>query len=213
MIRIATWNMDHQRNASPMVLKRQLDFMAAVDCDVWLLTEVPYTFRTVMGPGSTTFSAEMDRTHKAFAAVWSKDGLEQELDPIHEGAAFASVNGLRVCSCMLPSGAMARDEWPDKSADRGSITIQRLGGGLADGPGDLVWGGTWNQALRGQDGALGELIATLDLQVPTATLDGCLDHIAVPSRWSVGACSRLVARADDERLSAHDAYVVEVQRP
>ena len=40
-----------------------------------------------------------------------------------------------------------------------------------------------------------------------------IDHIAVPNTWNVTACARLVARGDDnERLSDHDAYVIEAER-
>ena len=211
-----------------MVLKHQLDFMAQVDCDIWLLTEVPYTFRTVSAPGSTLLSDTMDRTHKAWAAVWAKDGVE-DLAPIHEAAALAGVAGRRVCSCLLPPPALPVSEWPDAVPYGESImqaAIARVRTGLSDGAGDLIWGGSWNVALQGDgaetadaDGlALSEAAGALGLAVPTAGLqhtdeqDGrSVDHIAVPSGWSVGAAARLVARGEDgERLSPHDAYVVEV---
>ena len=68
--------------------------------------------------------------------------------------------------------------------------------------------------------ALSELIAALGVKVPTAQLahtEGggycSIDHIAVPNSWNVTACARLVARGDDnERLSDHDAYVIEAER-
>ncbi|HEV2786905.1 MAG TPA: hypothetical protein VGV67_10985, partial [Solirubrobacteraceae bacterium] len=153
MIRIATWNLAHERNASPMVLKRQLDFMEAAACDIWLLTEVPYTFRTVMGPENTALSDAMDRTHKAFAAVWAKDGVEEQPD-IHPAAALARVGGLRVCSCLLPSPEIPVAEWPDEDHDRAArmrTTVGRLQSGLAGARGDLVWGGDWSHPFAADD--------------------------------------------------------------
>lgn len=213
-----------------MVLKHQLDLMASIDCDVWLLTEVPYTFRTVMVPGSTVLAGPMDPTHKAFAAVWAKAGIERELAPIHEAAAYAQVGGRRVCSCLLPTRTMPGAQWPDPNYDRAAImpaAIERLRTGFARDRGELIWGGTWQHPLAGEDredaddrAALSRLVDALDVQVPTAALphadgDGTcsIDHIAVPAGWTVAAASRIVATLDggDQRLSPHDAYVVEVE--
>ncbi len=232
MLRIATWNLAHRRNASPLVLKRQLEFIEAADCDIWLLAEVPYTFRTVMGPDSTVLSEPMDPTHKAFAGVWAKDGGVEAAQPVHAAAAHARVAGLRVCAGVLPWPGMALSDWPDRS-NRSAVVhtaVERLRAGLADGggdgggDGDLVWGGAWHQALQGDEAtpspdreALVEALAALGLTVPTAPLphtgdDGAcsVDHIAIPSGWRVGAASRLAARDDEGRLCEHDAYVVEV---
>ena len=215
MIRIGAWNLAHERNASPMVLKHQLDFLEAAECDVWLLTEVPYTFRTVMGPQHTALSDAMDRTHKAYAAVWAQDGVEEE-PAVHEAAAVARVGGLRVCSCLLPSPEVPVAEWPDENHDRAArmrTTVGRLRSGLAGGAGDLVWGGDWSHPFAAEDAeadrtVVAEAIAALGLR------HGIQDvpHIAVPEGWTVRAASRVeVGSQDGGRLSPHDAFVVEVE--
>jgi len=229
VLRIGTLNMAHERNASPMVLKAQLDFMATIACDLWLLSEVPRTFKTVSDPGSVAFSEEMDRTHKVFAAVWAKDGIE-ELDLIHEAAVLVRVGGVRACIFMLPSPSYPYKDWPDPGFDREGLTtttIGRLRTGLEGGSGDLVLGGAWSQALQGEDEistaegrlAVEELTSALDLQVPTGPLphaaDGAacsIDHIAVPRAWSIVSAERVVAPqiAGHARSRDHDAYVVEV---
>ena len=59
----------------------------------------------------------------------------------------------------------------------------------------------------------------LALQVPTRLLphpiDGVLsiDHIAVPSTWTVTGTELHTAMRDGRRLSDHDAYVVEAMPP
>ena len=64
--------------------------------------------------------------------------------------------------------------------------------------------------------AVGALIAELDSQTPTSGLghvtgDRSIDHIAIPSSWTVSEPRQLRAEADDGgRLSDHDAYIVEV---
>jgi hypothetical protein len=229
-MRIGTWNLGTPRGASPQTIERrlaeQVRFMARENCDVWLLTEVPFTFE--MALGDTTFSKQMnpDGT-KAFAAVWAKGGLK-ELDSIHEAAAFATVGDLRVCSCVFPWNRVPLVEWPDEAADVAAATemaIDRLRDGFDHGS-DLLWGGDWNQTLQGRvttvvgRKALSALISTLALKVPTAALahtDGggycSIDHIAVPNNWNVTTVSRLVGKSErNTRLSDHDAYVVDVER-
>jgi hypothetical protein len=224
MMRIGTWNLEGK--SSNTKVASQLEFMAAQDCDVWLLTEVSKAFAAATLPGTCALSGPM-HTDRAYAAVWARDGL-QEQTSIHEAAAFATFDGLRVCSCVLPWRGVDVADWPDEGDDLATITraaIARLGIGLGLGSGDLVWGGDWNQALDGQDTvstnagriALDELIKALRLKVPTSILahaaDGgtcSVDHVAVSRRWNVGASSRLVA---ERQLSDHDAYVVEVELP
>lgn len=221
--------MSHERNASPMVLKRQLDFMARVDCDVWLLTEVPYTFKTVAQPGTVAVSESLDRTHKVYAAVWAKAGAAPAPE-IHEAAALASVGGVRACSCMFAAADTIFRDWPDMGFDRPTVlraAIGRLKTGLGSGAADVVLGGHWSQELDGEnllgtpDGRemIGELLSVLDLQVPTADLPRMgedegrsVEHIAVPSAWTVTTATRLVAEIEGHpRTALHDVYVVEVE--
>lgn len=229
MLRIGTFNMGHERNASPMVLKRQLDFMVDVDCDIWLLTEVPYTFKTVAEPGTVAVSESMDRTHKVYAAVWAKARTAQEPE-IHDAAALATVAGRRVCSCMFAAGDTIFRDWPDMGFDRPTVlrgALARLKTALESGATDLVLGGHWSQELAGEhllgtpDGRemIAEFLAALDLQVPTAGLprgdedEGrSIEHIAVPSAWTVNAATRLVADIEGHpRAPRHDVYVVDVE--
>ena len=221
--------MGHERNASPMVLKRQLDFMAELACDIWLLTEVPYTFKTVATPGTVAMSESMDRTHKVYAAVWAKAGAAEEPE-IHEAAALAGVGAMRACSCMFAAGDAIFRDWPDTGFDRVTVlrgALARLRTGLEPGAGDLVLGGHWSQELDGEDvlgspdsrELIGELLDALGLQVPTAHLprtgeDGgrSIEHIAVPRAWKVHAATRHVAEIDGHPRSRHrDAYVVAVE--
>jgi hypothetical protein len=221
--------MGHERNASPMVLKRQLDFMARARCDIWLLTEVPNTFKTVSEPGSVALSDSMDRTHKVYAAVWAATGAEQRPE-IHDAAALARVGAIRACSCMFASGETVYRDWPDPGFDRSTVLrggLERLRAGLGSGTGELVLGGQWSQELDGEDvlgtpdsrQMIGALLDELDLQVPTATLprigdDGgrSVQHVAVPRAWTVTSATHLVAEIEGHaRGSRHDVYVVEVE--
>ena len=227
MTRIGTWNLQGRSSARRIELQRA--FMEREDCDVWLLTEVSDAFARATTTETIVVSAAMGPA-KSYAAVWARGGLSLR-PPIHEAAAFATVDGVRVCSCVLPWRAAPSQGWPAVDGnDLASVTraaIGRLRRGLTPGPGsgDLVWGGDWNQALEGRDpvgtaagrAALTESIARLGLQVLTAGLAhecdrmSSIDHIAFPMGWRVGSAVRRVAEADGIRLSDHDAYVVEAQ--
>jgi endonuclease/exonuclease/phosphatase family metal-dependent hydrolase len=88
---------------------------------------------------------------------------------------------------------------------------------------DLVWGGDWNHAISGEEwagtkGGRAHVLAAVEelgLQVPTAELPHRLDrllsidHVAVPSSWSVRDAYRLNAKG----FSDHDGYVVDVEVP
>jgi hypothetical protein len=235
VMRIGTWNLDTEWNADTKPRSRrqvarllaQMSFIERANCDVWLLTEVPRSFD--MAPGDVVFSKSMGASDKAYAAVWAKDGLEK-LSEIHQTAAFARVGDVRVCSCVLPWRFAPSQGWPVKG-DYAAIVEEatgRMREGLTDGPGDLVWGGDWNQALEGRDhvgtlagrSALLAVLETLDLAVTTAGLHKhnakgehrSIDHIAVPKHWKSGAAKRLVAETNDgRRLSDHDVYIVDVE--
>jgi hypothetical protein len=226
IMRIGTWNLDAKAPSAPQSarLDDQLEFMASENCDVWLLTEVPFAF--AMAPGTATFSRSMGPS-KAFAAVWARDGLEA-LTTIHPAAAFARIGDMRVCSCVLPWRAASAQSWPDSGelATMTQTAVDHLREGLSRGAGDLVWGGDWNQSLQGRDHvgtpagrlAVRALIATLGLTAPTSGLahaaDGgqfSIDHIAVPSGWTIGDGTRRIAESAGERLSDHDAYIVEAK--
>lgn len=88
----------------------------------------------------------------------------------------------------------------------------------------MVWGVDWNHALGGPELsgsragrlAIRRALNELGLQAPTAQaphrLDGMLsiDHVAVPSRWTIRSVEHHHAQHRGTRLSDHDAYVVDV---
>jgi hypothetical protein len=94
---------------------------------------------------------------------------------------------------------------------------------LCGGPAGLVFGGDFNHALVGREAAgslagrqaINELLVRHGLRAATAELphreDGMssIDHIAIPSAWTVTLAERVVAADERGRLSDHDAYVVE----
>lgn len=201
------------------------DFLLAAECDVWLLTEVN---ETVELPGYEVHrgSARM-AARRHWAAVFSRAPLTPLPDP-HVASAAAVVDGTTFCSTVLPwRSSGGEPTWPGAEPPRNlhaGRTRYALGKLLGELRGrDLVWGGDWNHALSGDEYAgtqggrehvLGA-VRELGLQVPTAPLphriEGLLsiDHIAVPSSWTVLGAHHL----DATGLSDHDGYVVERGRP
>lgn len=159
MKRIGTWNLDTKWNPNtkpplPRQVARlsdQMKFIEKCNCDVWLLTEVPCRFD--LGFGQATFSKRMGASDKVYEVVWAKNGLDEASEDVHPTAAMAKVGDLRVCSCMLPWRFAPSRDWPVEGDYKtiGDEAIGRLGAGLANEPGDLVWGGDWNQAFEGRD--------------------------------------------------------------
>jgi hypothetical protein len=189
-----------------------------------LLTEVSNAL--ALDGGSLIRSLPMSEK-KAWAAVWSRAGATQVPSP-HPAAATAIQTGVLICSCILPWRS-ARASWPPEDAgDVAAMTtagLARLGNALLAAPGSVVWGGDWNHALDGREyvgsiagrKAMLDLCDDLHLQVPTASLQHALpgllsiDHIAVPREWQVTDARRIVTTANGNRLSDHDAYVVDVE--
>jgi hypothetical protein len=217
-MRIGTWNLDGRWSAN----HRQ--FLEKEACDIWLLTEVPTAF--VLDSGALHRSAPMTAT-KSWAAVWSKGDAVPSPSP-HPAAATAVLDGVLLCSCVLPWRS-ARRWWPaEDTGDVAAMTtaaLARLRTGLLAASGSVVWGGDWNHALHEREvagtyhgrGEIEKLRFKLQLQIPTEHLPHAkagllsIDHIAVPFAWHVTDCRRVVATAAGKRLSDHDAYIVDAR--
>ena len=214
-MRIGTWNLDGRWSA------KHLQFLEKEACDVWLLTEVP---NALCLDGGQLFRSTPMTEAKAWAAVWSKGDAAPSPSP-HPAAATAVLDGVLLCSCVLPWRA-ARARWPaEDTGDVAAMTtaaLARLRTGLLAAPGSVVWGGDWNHALHAREYAgtndgrkvIGKLVTRLCLKVPTEHLPHAIagllsiDHIAVPTAWHVTECQRVVAVVAGKRLSDHDAYIV-----
>lgn len=217
-MKIGTWNLDGRWSANHQ------QFLEKGKCDVWLLTEVPKKFALDGGELSRSTLMTPD---KFWSGVWSNHNPASSTSP-HPAAAMAVRDGVLYCSCVLPWRS-ARPWWP--AEDTGDVaamtaaTLARLRTRLLATPGDVVWGGDWNHALHGREVAgtnrgrveIEKLCSELQLQVRTERQPHAklgllsIDHIAVPAAWQVTKCRRVVAEADGNRLSDHDAYIVDIK--
>ena len=176
--------------------------------------------------GALHRSAFMTAT-KSWAAVWSKGAAVPSPSP-HSAAATVVVDGVLLCSCVLPWRS-ARPWWPAEDlGDVAAMTtsaLRRLRVGLLAAPGPIVWGGDWNHALHEREvagtnhgrGEIEKLCFELKLQIPTEHLPHAkpnllsIDHIALPLAWHVTDCRRVVATTTGKRLSDHDAFIVDAR--
>ena len=217
-MRIGTWNLDGRWSTN------HFQFIDNEACDIWLLTEVP---KALILDGGTLHASEPMTKTKAWAAVWSKGNAVPSPSP-HPAAAMAVLDGVLLCSCVLPWRS-ARPWWPaEDTGDVAAMTTAALGRlrtRLLAAQGSVVWGGDWNHALHAREVAgtnhgrseIEKLRLKLQLQIPTEHLPHAkpgllsIDHIAVPLAWHVADCRRVVAAAAGKRLSDHDAYIVEAR--
>jgi hypothetical protein len=213
-MRIGTWNLAGRWHDAHSTL---LDEM---DCDVLLLTEVSERLEVDDYSQHATQARMAPRRH--WSAVLSRQELEPLPDP-HFASAVAAIGGVRFVSSILPWRGCG-DRWPGHDThERTTLAVQQVQRSFDDSP--VVWGGDWNHALSGREYAgskagradILHTATTLGLQIPTAGLGHpiedllSIDHIAVPTAWSVGRADRVVAvDGEGKRLSDHDAYVVEV---
>ncbi|WP_197026016.1 endonuclease/exonuclease/phosphatase family protein [Nocardioides sp. URHA0020] len=213
-MRLGTWNLagrwsnDHR------------EFLESLQCDVLLLTEVSDRVELPGMTGHVTNAQMARRRH--WAGICSTHPLTPLADP-HGASAMAEVLGQRFCSSILPwKGCGSGGPWA--GANTAERTIKAVDAIAKAAP--TVWGGDWNHALQGCEHAgsktgrdhLLKALAGLGLSAATTDaphqIEGLLsiDHIAVPTRWSAGV-EHHSARFDEGRLSDHDAYVVETDRP
>ena len=214
-MRIGTWNLQGRWD------QRHLDHIAAMACDVLLLTEVS---ERVQLPGLHLHQTPMTMApRRRWAAVASHRPLRALAEP-HGASCMVELEDLRICSSILPwRNCGSRDPW------QGSTTAERTKAAIEDiqAATPTVWGGDWNHALAGREwtgtkrgrAALLVALEQLGLQVPTTDLPHqipgllSIDHIAIPTSWNVLAVERHRAFAMDIRISDHDAYVVEADLP
>jgi hypothetical protein len=210
-MRIGTWNLEGRWDA------RHFALVETMDCDVLLLTEVSERLEL---PGYDLHLGGLSMMpERSWSAVASRLPMRPMPDP-HGASAMAELEGLRVCSSILPwRSCSTHDPWA------GATTAEKTIAAVAavESAAPTVWGGDWNHALSGREWAgsvagrrsVLESVERLGLQVPTANsphqIEGLLsiDHIAVPKSWSISATQRHRAFVGESRISDHDAYVVE----
>ncbi len=183
-----------------------------------LLTEVSECFEL---PGyDVHLGQQLMMPERRWAAVASRLPMRPEPDP-HGASAMVVIEGLRVCSSVLPwRSCGTHGPWT------GSTTAEKTAEAVAavESVRPTVWGGDWNHALSGREWAgsmagrryLLAAVERLSLQVPTAWephhLEDLLsiDHLAVPQSWTVDAVGRHRAFVGTGRISDHDAYAIDV---
>lgn len=118
-MRIGTWNLAGRWTPAHEA------FLIDQDCDLWLLTEVNERTSLPGFTGHTTTACMAAR--RRWAGVFSRVGLEPKPDP-HPASAMAEVDGLTVCSSILPwKGAGNRDPWNGSShVERTEAALKEL---------------------------------------------------------------------------------------
>jgi Uncharacterized protein conserved in bacteria C-term(DUF2220) len=197
-----------------------------LNCNIWLLTEVNPKNGDPNGKMAGFYShlsSSVMSRNQHWAGILSLQPLTPLADP-HPASAAATIDGIIYCSSVLPwSTCGKKPPWVGKSlAEKTANTLSTLEAALPRQK--LVWGGDWNQNLKGGFENVGssdgrnQLIATIvrwQMQIPTAPLlhqlgiCHTIDHIAVPSEWNVKSARRILAKG----LSDRDAYVIEVEQP
>lgn len=210
-MRIGTWNLQGLWD------QRHAETIAAMDCDVLLLTEVS---DRVQISGMVVHPSEMQMARRRFwAAVASKSPLVPLSDP-HGASAMAEIGQVKYCSSILPwRSCGSRAPWV------GTNTAERTLDAVAaiEHARPEVWGGDWNHAMSGREYAgsiagRNAILASVDrLSLSVSTADEphrigslfSIDHIALPQSWTVKSVEQFVAEFEGTQLSDHDAYVVE----
>ena len=214
-MRIGTWNLAGRWD------ERHAHLIEAMDCDVLLLTEV--SERVDLAEYDVHAGQLVMARRRRWAAVASRLEMTPHPDP-HGASAVAEVEGLRFCSSVLPwSSCGSTQPWSGATtAEKTSAAVSSVEASAPD-----VWGGDWNHALSGREWSgsvagrqsLLDAVDRLGLRVPTAALPHqtedllSIDHIAVPSLWSVTDAERFRAFVGDVRISDHDAYALSAVSP
>ena len=227
LMRIGTWNMAGRTGPAHVAL------LQAQRCDVWLLTAVPERLLVadyVLHLGSTTMGSAARGGRQRWAGLLSSRTTLPLPDP-HPASAAASIAGRTFVSSVLPWNGCG-EHWPwagqgpaAKTAEAVRVLVTALS---APSPGGaLVWGGDWNDATAGPDGAgsrvgresINRALEGLGLALPTRGLPQRMtagqitshtsSHIAVPVGDTVLSAHRISGVVDGVALSDHDAYVIE----
>jgi hypothetical protein len=220
-MRIGMWNLNNR-----LLKEAHLNILHEEKCEVWLVTEMNSKNQDPTGKmGGFHFhlSSGVMYKNQHWAGILSLQPLAALAEP-HPASAVALIDGLIFCSSVLPwSTCGNKPPWVGKGlVGKTAKTLSNIKAALPRQ--NLVWGGSWNQNLKGGHENVGSnegrslLISTLgylNLQVPTAPLlhqvGVChtTDHIAVPVEWNVKSAKRVLAKG----LSDHDAYVIEAELP
>ena len=210
-MRIGTWNLEGKWRDDHLAVIHELD------CDVLLLTEVKHATQI---PGMRLHTSSLDMTTgRWWAAIASRLSMLPLPDP-HGASAMAQIDRVKFCSSVLP-WRTCKPDWPWPGGDTTERTIAAVDQIEAARPD--VWGGDWNNAMSGFDGAgsagsrarICEAIEALGLTVTTAKSPHrkpkilSIDHIAIPSTW---AATPAVSRPVNRQISDHYAYAVETSR-
>lgn len=213
-MRIGTWNLQGRWDA------RHLALIEVMDCDVLLLTEV--SERVELKWHDLHMGVRLMSPKRRWAAVASRLPMSPLSDP-HGASAMVELDGLRVCSSILPwRGCGALEPWVGgNTAEKTAVAVAAV-----EAAEPTVWGGDWNHALSGREWAgsvagrrsVLEAVGRLGLHIPTADSPHqikdllSIDHIAVPKSWVVNETHRHRALVGQTRISDHDAYVVDATR-
>ena len=211
-MRVGTWNLAGRWSEA------RAEFLASLQCDVLLLTEVHLETRVPGMRGRTTYG--LMAPDRFWSGVFTAVGHMGYPDP-HGAAAMVVVDGVTCVSSVLPWRSCGSGfPWVgERHADKTANAVAPIG--RLRPP--VIWGGDWNHALEGTDHVgskegrerIFAVLDTLGLQVPTAELGAhrgelSIDHIAVPKEWVVVTADQVPAEDAGKRLSDHDAYVVEI---
>jgi hypothetical protein len=214
-MRIGTWNLEGGWSSD------HTHALAAAACDLWLLTEVRPRVTMDGYHQHLTTATTQDGAH--WAGILSRKPIDPLPDP-HPASAAAWIDGLLVCSSVLPWPFAEEDTpWADDEShtDAMAATLADIETTLKANP--SVWGGTWHQPLEGNivgfspraQEAIWATVRLLGLSVPTAserTRHGrgqhTVDHLGIPDTWEV---LDLGSFAVDD-VADHDAYWVEVEQ-
>ena len=214
-MRLGTWNLagrwsdDHR------------EFVEGLQCDVLLLTEVSDRVELPGMTGHVTEGADGTKAPLGGHLVETPaDTARRSARSVRDGRGPGAALLLLDPALESPAGRASPGSGrtpPSGPSTRSTRSRQ---------PRPTVWGGDWNHALEGREYAgskagrehLLKSLAELGLSAATTDaphqIEGLLsiDHIAIPTGWSarVEHHSALLAEG---RLSDHDAYVVEADRP
>jgi hypothetical protein len=229
-LRIGTWNLDRDK---PRWRQPHQEGHIRNQADLWLLTEVPASWQ--FGTQHSSFSGlrpgEEDQYWSVIISRWPARPLPAE----HSSLAMARIehpDGPFLAACSVFPWRGAAKFWPtgdgDTFAERCARTLKTHAAEIDEASSDLpvVWGGDFNQALSGPERvgsdvgreALLDAFQKLSLRAVTIEVAGqdpnqrSIDHIAIPSGWSLWAVDVQRPHPDGRPLSDHPSYVVSVER-
>jgi hypothetical protein len=230
-LRVGTWNLER---GEPQWRRPLQAIHVSERAVLWLLTEIPAN--TKFDKARSSFSGLVPLGNEQ---CWAAVNSTLPMKPVkakHPSLAMARITlGERdflAAASVFPWRSAAK-YWPasdgDTFAERCARTleahaaeIERASTGLP-----VVWGGDFNQALSGPEHvgsdagreALLDAFQKLHLRAVTIEAAGqdpnqrSIDHIAIPSSWSLWAVDVQRPHPDGRPLSDHPSYVVSVERP